>query len=116
MKNSLNYYKDNISKVNGKLEKLEKKLITFSVIRFIVVIIGLIAMYYYYKQNSIEGIGFSFLCTLIIFLVIAFFHNEKINNKKRLLMMLNYYEKGIKRLDNTWKEFDDIGKEFRYIR
>ena len=30
MKNSLNYYKDNISKVNGKLEKLEKKLITFS--------------------------------------------------------------------------------------
>ena len=95
MKNSLNYYKDNISKVNGKLEKLEKKLITFSVIRFIVVIIGLIAMYYYYKQNSIEGMGFSFLCTLIIFLVIAFFHNEKINANKRLLTMLNYYEKGI---------------------
>ena len=112
MKNSLNYYKDNISKVNGKLEKLEKKLITFSVIRFIVVIIGLIAMYYYYKQNSIEGMGFSFLCTLIIFLVIAFFHHEKINAKKRLLTMLNYYEKGIKRLDNTWKEFGDIGEEF----
>ena len=69
-------------------------------------------MYYYYKQNSIEGMGFSFLCTLIIFLIIAFFHNEKINAKKRLLTMLNYYEKGIKRLDNTWKEFDDIGEEF----
>ena len=69
-------------------------------------------MYYYYKQNSIEGMGFSFLFTLIIFLVIAFFHNEKINDKKVLLTMLNYYEKGVKRLDNTWKEFDDIGKEF----
>ena len=112
MENSLNYYKNNISKVNSKLENLEKKLIVFSIIRFIVVIIGLISMYYYYKQNSIEGMGFSFLCALIIFLVIAFFHNEKINAKKRLLTMLNYYEKGIKRLDNTWKEFDDIGKEF----
>lgn len=112
MENSLNYYKSNISKVSCKLEKLEKKLITFSVIRFIIVIAGLIAMYYCYKKNSIEGVGFSFLCTLIIFLVIAFFHNEKINNKKRLLMMLNYYEKGIKRLDNTWKEFDDVGEEF----
>lgn len=112
MENSLNYYKNNISKVNSKLENLEKKLIVFSIIRFIVVIIGLISMYYYYKQNSIEGMGFSFLCALIIFLLIAFFHNEKINAKKRLLTMLNYYEKGIKRLDNTWKEFDDIGKEF----
>ena len=72
MENSLNYYKNNISKVTGKLEKLEKKLITFSVIRFIIVISGLIVMYYYYKQNSIEGMGVSFLCTLIIFLIIAF--------------------------------------------
>ena len=69
-------------------------------------------MYYYYKKNSIEGIGFSFICGLTIFLVIAFFHNEKINYKKKLLTMLKYYENGIKRLDGTWKEFNDIGKEF----
>ncbi len=69
-------------------------------------------MYYYYKQDSIEGLGFSFLCTLFVFLIIVFFHNERINLKKRLLTMLEYYEKGIKRLDNTWKEFSDIGEEF----
>ena len=112
MEKSLNYYKNNISKINGKLEKLERKLIVFSIIRFIVVIIGLISMYYYYKKNNIESMGGSFLFALIIFLVVAFFHNEKINTKKRLSTMLNYYEKGIKRLDNTWKDFDDIGKEF----
>lgn len=112
MKKSLNYYKNNINKVNDKLQKLEKKLLAFSVIRFIVVIISFISMYYYYKKNSIEGIGFSFICGLTIFLVIAFFHNEKINYKKKLLTMLKYYENGIKRLDGTWKEFNDIGKEF----
>ena len=112
MKNSLSYYKNNMEKINEQLEGLEKKLIAFSIIRFIIVIVGLIAMYYYYKQDSIEGLGFSFLCTLFVFLIIVFFHNERINLKKRLLTMLEYYEKGIKRLDNTWKEFSDIGEEF----
>ena len=112
MKNSLSYYKNNMEKINEQLESLEKKLIAFSIIRFIIVIVGLIAMYYYYKQDSIEGLGFSFLCTLFVFLIIVFFHNERINLKKRLLTMLEYYEKGIKRLDNTWKEFSDIGEEF----
>ncbi|WP_300902561.1 DNA mismatch repair protein MutS [uncultured Clostridium sp.] len=112
MKNSLSYYKNNMEKINEQLESLEKKLIAFSIIRFIIVIVGLIAMYYYYKQDSIEGLGFSFLCTLFVFLIIVFFHSERINLKKRLLTMLEYYEKGIKRLDNTWKEFSDIGEEF----
>ncbi len=112
MKNSLSYYKNNIEKINEQLKSLEKKLIAFSIIRFIIVIVGLIAMYYYYKQDSIEGLGFSFLCTLFVFLIIVFFHSERINLKKRLLTMLEYYEKGIKRLDNTWKEFSDIGEEF----
>lgn len=112
MKNSLSYYKNNIEKINEQLESLEKKLIAFSIIRFIIVILGLIAMYYYYKQDSIEGLGVSFLCALFVFLIIVFFHSERINLKKRLLTMLEYYEKGIKRLDNTWKEFSDIGEEF----
>lgn len=112
MKNSLRYYKNNIEKINEQLKSLEKKLIAFSIIRFIIVILGLIAMYYYYKQDSIEGLGVSFLCALFVFLIIVFFHSERINLKKRLLTMLEYYEKGIKRLDNTWKEFSDIGEEF----
>ena len=112
MKNSLSYYKNNIEKINEQLKSLEKKLIAFSIIRFIIVILGLIAMYYYYKQDSIEGLGVSFLCALFVFLIIVFFHSERINLKKRLLTMLEYYEKGIKRLDNTWKEFSDIGEEF----
>ena len=77
MKNSLSYYKNNMEKINEQLESLEKKLIAFSIIRFIIVIVGLIAMYYYYKQDSIEGLGFSFLCTLFVFLIIVFFHNTQ---------------------------------------
>lgn len=108
----LNYYKNNTVEINDKLKKIEKQLEVFSIIRFAIVIIALLSMYYFYKQNNIESFGFIFLVALIIFLVVAFFHNEKINFKKKLLIMLNYYENGIKRLDNRWKEFSDIGEEF----
>ena len=40
MKNSLSYYKNNMEKINEQLESLEKKLIAFSIIRFIIVIVG----------------------------------------------------------------------------
>ena len=59
-----------------------------------------------------EAVGGSFLISLILFIIVAFFHNERINSKKRLLVILEYNEKGLKRLDNTWKEFSDIGEEF----
>ena len=108
----LNYYKNNTVEINDKLKKIEKQLEIFSIIRFAIAIIALLSMYYFYKQNNIESFGFIFLVALIIFLVVAFFHNEKINFKNKLLIMLNYYENGIKRLDNRWKEFSDIGEEF----
>ncbi|WP_196001147.1 DNA mismatch repair protein MutS [Clostridium sp. 1001271B_151109_B4] len=112
MEKALNYYNDNIKRVKEKLAKLEKTLLVFSTLRFIIVILCIGMMYYFYKQNSIEAIGGSFLISLILFIIVAFFHNERINCKKRLLVILEYNEKGLKRLDNTWKEFSDIGEEF----
>lgn len=112
MEKALNNYKNKIEEVNGKLEKVEKKLLVFSIIRLVLVFLGLFIMYYFYKNNNITGIGIGASATFILFIIIAFFHNEKINMKKKLLVVLEYYKKGIKRLDNTWKEFNDIGEEF----
>ena len=112
MEKALNYYKNNIKAVNEKLNKLEKVLIYFSILRFIIVILCVGIMYYFYKQSSIEAMGASFLVFLLTFIIVAFFHNERINKKKKLLIILEYNEKGIKRLDNTWREFKDIGEEF----
>ena len=112
MGKALNYYNDNIKSVKEKLENLEKNLLVFSILRFIIVVLCIGMMYYFYKQSNIQAIGGSFLISLILFIIVAFFHNERINSKKRLLIILEYNERGLKRLDNTWKEFSDIGEEF----
>ena len=39
----------------------------------------------------------------------------RFNNKNELLVRLEYYQFGIKRIDNTWKEFEDCGEEFKNI-
>lgn len=112
MEKALNHYKNKIEEVNGKLDKVEKKLLVFSIIRLVIVFLGLFIMYYFYKKNNITGVATGGLSAFTIFIIIAFIHNEKINKKKKLLTVLEYYKKGIKRLDNTWKEFNDIGEEF----
>ena len=47
MEKALNYYKNNIKAVNEKLKKLEKVLIYFSILRFIIVILCIGIMYYF---------------------------------------------------------------------
>lgn len=112
MEKALNHYKNKIEEVNGELEKIEKNLLVFSIIRLAIVFLGVFVIYYFYKNNNMTGLVIGFLADFILFMIIVFFHNEKINIKKKLLIVLDYYKKGIKRLDNTWKEFDDIGEEF----
>ena len=95
MGKALTYYNDNIKSVKEKLAKLEKNLLVFSTLRFMNVILCIKIIYYFYKQNSMEAVGGSFLISLILFIIVAFFHNERINSKKRLLVILEYNEKGV---------------------
>ena len=70
MGKALNYYNDNIKSVKEKLAKLEKNLLVFSTLRFMIVILCIGMMYYFYKQNSMEAVGGSFLISLILFIIV----------------------------------------------
>lgn len=112
MKGALKYYEDNIIRFKKRLENLEKKLTIFSSIRFIIVIIAVLMLYFFYKRNDINGMIIVSIISLLAFALVAFFHNEKINKKNKLLIMLEYNEKGKKRLNGEWKSFEDTGIEF----
>ena len=51
MKKALKYYEDNIIKFKEELRSLEKELIIFSSIRFVIVAIALIMVYFAYYAN-----------------------------------------------------------------
>lgn len=112
MKKALKYYEDNIIKFKEELRSLEKELIIFSSIRFVIVAIALIMVYFAYKRDNINGMIIIAIISVITFMLIAFVHNGKINKKNKILIMLEYNEKGKKRLNGDWKSFVDTGVEF----
>ena len=83
MKKALKYYEDNIIKFKEELRSLEKELIIFSSIRFVIVAIALIMVYFAYKRDNINGMIIIAIISVITFMLIAFVHNGKINKKIR---------------------------------
>ena len=112
MKKPLEFYNDNIKVIKEELDKIEKKLIVFAIIRLILVLETISSLYYFYKDNNFQALVMCFFINLTIFVIVAIIHNNVINNKKKTILLLEFNEKGIKRLDGSWKEFEDIAEEY----
>lgn len=112
MKKPFEFYNDNIKELKDKLQKIENNLVVFAILRLVVVTIGMFLLYYFYKSNSFKDMIISFCISIILFVAIAFIHNNVINKKNRMMLLLEFNENGIKRLNGQWKEFRDIGEEY----
>ena len=49
--------------------------------------------------------------TLIVFLITVSIHGKKINEKERLEIIIEVNDKGLKRLNGGYKEFEDKGED-----
>ena len=112
MSKSYEFYKSKIEENKSVLDKLEKILVVYSVLRLAIVVISIGILYLLYKSNNIIGMPVAFLISLFVFLVVAFLHNNKLNKKKKLIILLEYNENGLKRMNGEWKSFEDIGEEY----
>ena len=112
MEDPKEYYKSNINNINKNLKELERTISAFAVGRLLIVVVAIATMYYLYKADKFIYLCASFMVVLITFIVTAIFHNNKINEKEQYLLKLEYNEKGLKRINGEWKEFEDKGEEF----
>ena len=112
MEDPKEYYKSNINNINKNLKELERTISAFAVGRLLIVVVAIATMYYLYKADKFIYLCASFMVALITFIVTAIFHNNKINEKEQYLLKLEYNEKGLKRINGEWKEFEDKGEEF----
>lgn len=112
MEKPLEFYEKNIKKIKEELESIENKLKAFAVLRFVLVIEAIVFIYYFYKKNNFQDLILSFLINLVVFILVAFIHNNVINIKKRTMLLLEFNEMGVKRLNGQWKGFKDVGEEY----
>ena len=102
MEDPKEYYESNINEINKKLKELERIISAFATGRLLIVVVAIGIMYYLYKADRFIYLCASFMVALIIFIVTAIFHNNKINEKKQYLLKLEYNEKGLKRINVLW--------------
>ena len=112
MNEKMRFYEDSIKENKASLETIEKKLMVFAIIRLLIVIVCLLLLYIFYKNNDVTKMAISFMASLGVFLIVVFFHNNKLNEKRMMQVILEYYERGLSRINGEWKKFDDKGEEF----
>lgn len=92
----------------------QSQLVNFiSVLRIIVFVAGLFfTMYLYYKLRSEYISSIVFLVSAIAFGILIYWHDRVITYKNTLQNIYILNDKGIKRISDKWRDFEDKGDEF----
>ena len=106
------FYKNNIESNSKESSTLSAKVNIVGWSRLVVVLICALIDYFLYKQNKLIMIIVVTIFLLGVFLVLVFYHNNIFECKKRINLLININEKGIKRLSGEFKSFKDNGSEY----
>jgi hypothetical protein len=112
MNSAEEFYRNSIEKNKKESSKLSIKLNIVGWSRLTVVLLGAVIDYFLYKQNAISLIIILTMIFIAIFIALVFYHNNIFENKKKFDLLIYINEKGIKRLNGQFKEFDDNGEEY----
>lgn len=105
------FYKQNIEEAKEKIDKLDKIIMQIGWGRLVILLLGIFLSWKMYKSSGIISAIVTFVVTIGVFLVVANIHSKNISARDRLSIIIEFNEKGIKRLNGEYKEFEDKGKD-----
>lgn len=105
------FYKDNIEKDKIQIDILNKKIDIIGWNRLLILIVGLFIDYRIYKSSGLFVAGIVLAIVLLFFTAVALVHGKIISTREKIEIKLEFNEKGLKRLNGGYKEFEDNGEE-----
>lgn len=111
MSNAEKFYNENIDEANKKIKVLDRSIAQIGWSRLVILLIGLYAIWKMYNEYTFSYTIIAVLVTLIVFMVVVNIHGKKINARDKLQGIIEFNEKGIKRINGKYKEFEDKGEE-----
>lgn len=112
MSKALSFYEGEISKYEEKIKNINRVITKISILRLIIAIMAVLLAYYFYKGESIAYLISSIVISVGIFIVVAYYHNKRIQEKREYEIYINITRNGINRIKGTFKEREDKGEEF----
>ena len=111
MRKAEKFYKENIENAERNIAKLTNTISTIGWIRLFIVLIGAFTAYKLYGYGGLIYGIITALAFVLIFLAAAIIHGNKINERSRQKSIIEINEKGLKRLNGEYREFEDKGKD-----
>lgn len=105
------FYNDNIEKNKTEIGNLNKNIELLGWSRLIILIGGLFFSYRSYKNQGFFYSIVMFAIVALVFFIVVLIHGKIIKRREKLEIELEFNEKGLKRLNGEYKEFEDTGKE-----
>lgn len=112
MNKAENFYKENIENADKEIKKLDSVISQIGWSRLVILLAGLFISWKLYKASGVYSGVIGVVVTLAVFLVVANIHGKKIEKKEHLEIIKEVNEKGIKRLNGEYRDFEDKGEEF----
>lgn len=113
MNKALEFYNEEIEKLKNEIKILKEKIKVLSMIRLLIFLITIILAYFSYKSENMILMISEVIIGIVLFVIIAYIHNEKINLKNEKQAYLYVNKKGLSRIDGSFKNFiEDKGEEF----
>ena len=111
MSKAKEFYKNNIEKAKKEIEIYNSKGAQLGVIRLLIVIVTCISLYVTYKYNNIFLCILSAVLGVALFSFLAVLHGRVIENRRRMEVLLEINDKGLKRVEGNFKDFKDRGQD-----
>lgn len=106
------FYKKSVLDHKNKSELLNKKGNIVGWSRLILLLSVIIIDYFLYKKNEYNMIVIVSILGIFMFLILVIYHNNILEMIKREEILLEINNRGIKRLEGKFNEFEDKGTEF----
>lgn len=106
------FYKENIDNADKQIKILNSAISKIGWSRLLILIVGLFISWKLYKSSGVYSSVIGIVVTFAVFLVVANIHEKKIEKKEHLEIIKEINEKGIKRLNGEYREFEDKGEDF----
>ena len=106
------FYESRVKENTNKVNKLKSKINIVGWSRLAVVILAGLIDYFLYKQDNIKLLIALTIFFVAIFLVLIYYHNNILEEKRKLSILIDINTIGLKRLSGEFKEFKDNGEEY----
>lgn len=106
------YYLDRIKDLDLEIEKLSSIISKIGWLRLIVLLLGGVTAWKLYENVSVYAGILVITFTIILFIVVVNIHGKKIKQKDDFEIARDFNNKGICRLNDKYREFEDTGKDF----